>query len=52
MAQQPQSEPSTLVARLAKLLEDFTMRQKPETQAAIAKALGVVNAWRSRLQKK
>jgi hypothetical protein len=42
----------TLVARLAKLLEDFAARQKPETQAAIAKALGVVNDWLSRLLKK
>lgn len=52
MAQQPPFEPPTLVARLAKLLEDFTARQKPEMQAAIAKALGVVNDWLARLRKK
>jgi hypothetical protein len=52
MAQQPPPEPPTIVARLAKLLEDFTVRQKPATQDAIAKALGVVNDWLNRLQKK
>jgi hypothetical protein len=52
MAQQPPSEPPTLIVRLATLPEDFTARQKPATQDAIAKALGVVNDWLSRLQKK
>jgi hypothetical protein len=51
MAQQPQSEP-TLIARLAKLLEDFTARQKPAAQDAIAKALSAVNNWLARIQKK
>jgi hypothetical protein len=41
-----------MVARLAKLLEDFTARQKPATQDAIAKALGAVNDWLARLRKK
>jgi hypothetical protein len=52
MAEQPPLEPPALVARLAKLLEDFTARQKPETQAAIAKALGMVNDWLAGLRKK
>ena len=52
MAQQPPSEPPTIVARLAKLLEDFTVRQKPATQDAIAMALSAVNDWLARIQKK
>jgi hypothetical protein len=52
MEEQPPSEPPTLVARLAKLLEDFTARQKPATRAAITKALGRVNDWLAALQKK
>jgi hypothetical protein len=47
-----EQQPNTLVARLAKLLEDFTARQKPATQDAIAKGLRVVNDWLNRLQKK
>ena len=49
---QPPEQPPTLPARLAKLFAEFTERQKPSTQAAIARALGVVNEWLSRLQKK
>ena len=52
MAQQPPSEPPTLIARLAKLLQDLTARQKPATQDAIPKALGAVNNWLARIQKK
>jgi hypothetical protein len=52
MGERPPSEPTTLTARLAKLLEEFTARQKPGTRVAIAKALGMVNNWLARLQKK
>ena len=48
----PPEPPSALTARVAKLITEFTERQKPSTQAAIAKALGVVNDLLSRLQKK
>jgi hypothetical protein len=50
LSEQP-ARPPTLVARVAKALEDFTAQQKPTTQAAIAKALGVVNDWLARLLK-
>jgi hypothetical protein len=49
--QQPPEQPPTITARLARLLTQFTEQQKPTTQAAIARALGVVNSWLSRLQK-
>ena len=47
-----EQQPNTLIARLAKLLENFTARQKPATQDAIAKGLRVVNDLLSRLRKK
>jgi hypothetical protein len=49
---QPPEQPPTIVARLAKLLEQFTEQQKPNTQAAIARVLSVVNVLLSRVQKK
>jgi hypothetical protein len=48
---EPPQQPSALTARVAKLITEFTERQKPSTQAAIGKALGVVNDLLSRLQK-
>jgi hypothetical protein len=50
--QQLPEQPPTITARLARLLTQFTEQQKPTTQAAIARALGVVNSLLSRLQKK
>jgi hypothetical protein len=47
-----EQQPNTVVERLARALQDFTARQKPATQDAIANALHVVNDWLSRLQKK
>jgi hypothetical protein len=49
---QPPEQPSTVTARLAKLLTRFTEQQNPKTQAAIARALSTVNDLLSRLQKK
>ena len=48
----PPEAPSTFVARITRLLTEYAERQTPNTQAAIARALGVVNAWLSRFQKK
>jgi len=49
---QPLEQSPTLVARIARLLTEYTERQTPNTQAAIARALILVNAWLSRFQKK
>ena len=51
LPENPEQPPSVL-SRLAKLLTQFAEQQKPATQAALAKALAVVNDWLSRLQKK
>jgi hypothetical protein len=48
----PPEQPPALLARAAQLLTQFTERQTPAAQTTIARALGVVNAWLSRLQKK
>ena len=50
--QQPPEPRPTLAARLTNVLTEFVEKQKPTTQAAIARVVGQVNDLLSRLQKK